>query len=249
MSANRFDLNNKLFLVTGASSGIGYETCKTICKMNGRVIAVARRGELLEKLVSELGPGNSFFAADIINSEELTNLVAHIEPIDGLVHAAGIVKLAPLKFYNEALMDEIRKVGYDSIVHLMNMLVKNKKLNKESSVVMVSSIGGMFGSKANGIYAGVKGALLAISRVWANELAANRIRVNCVAPGMVRTAIADTFADQVSDEAVSVDEKKYPLGYGEPQDVAYPIAFLLSDGAKWITGSTLVIDGGRTVTI
>lgn len=247
---NLFQLKGKKFLITGASSGIGYEICKTIALMGGHFIAVARRDELLQKLVAENDPGgSSFISADLSKTEEVKMVVDKVEKIDGVVHSAGIVKLAPLKFYKEELMDEIRKVNYDSIVLLMNLLTKNKKLNPQSSVVLISSISGIHGMKGNGIYAGVKAALIGISKTWANELAATKTRVNVVAPGMVRTEITQNTINDLSEEVVAADEKRYPLGYGDAEDVAYPVAFLLSDASKWITGQTIILDGGRTACI
>ncbi len=247
---NLFQLKGKKFLVTGASSGIGYEVCKTIALMGGHFIAVARRADLLEKLVAECdAEGSSYISADLSNTEEIKAIITKVEKIDGVVHSAGIVKLAPLKFYKEEMMDEMRKINYDSIVILMNLLTKNKKLNHQSSIVLISSISGIYGMKANGIYAGIKGALIGISKSWANELAATKTRVNIVAPGMVKTEITQNTIDILSAEVVAEDEKKYPLGYGSAEDVAYPIAFLLSDASKWITGQTIILDGGRTACI
>jgi NAD(P)-dependent dehydrogenase (short-subunit alcohol dehydrogenase family) len=100
--------------------------------------------------------------------------------------------------------------------------------------------------KGNGIYAASKGALISISKVWANELAVNKIRINCVSPGMVKTEITNKSIENLSIEVIQEDEKKYPLGYGEAIQVANPIIFLLSDASSWITGQNLVLDGGRT---
>ena len=247
---NLFQLKGKKILVTGASSGIGYEVCKTIALMGGHFIAVARRADLLEKLVADFDAvESSFIVADLSKAADIKLVSDSIEKIDGVVHSAGIVKLVPLKFYKEEVMDEMRKINYDSIVILMSQLAKNKKLNPQSSIVLISSISGIYGMKANGIYAGIKGALIGISKTWANELAATKTRVNVVAPGMVKTEITQNTIDVLSAEVVAEDEKKYPLGYGLAEDVAYPVLFLLSDASKWITGQTIILDGGRTACI
>jgi len=243
---NPFDLSNKTYLVTGASSGIGYETCLAISRQGGKFIAIARRGDLLIRLINETNQDNSQHTFDITNIDQINNLVDLIPNIDGIVHCAGIVSLAPLKFYSEELMNSIRAVNFDSIVYLINLVVKKKKLNKSSSIVLTTSIAGLFGMKGNGIYAASKGALISISKVWANELAVNRIRVNCVSPGMVKTEITNKSIEDLSIEVIQEDEKKYPLGYGEVIQVANPIIFLLSDASSWITGQNLVLDGGRT---
>ncbi|WP_343697523.1 SDR family oxidoreductase [Flavobacterium sp.] len=246
---NPFDLSGKKILVTGASSGIGYETCQAIVRQGGTFVAIARRKDFLEKLIAECGSENSFIAADLSKMEDIKSIVETIENVDGIVHSAGVVTLAPVKFYSEELMNEMRSINFDSIAYLINLIFKKKKINKGSSIVLVSSIAGLFGMKGNGIYAASKGALIAISKVWANEFASSKTRVNCVSPGMVKTEITSKSIEDLSLEVIQQDEKKYPLGYGEPSQVANPIVFLLSDASSWITGQNLVLDGGRTSTI
>ena len=247
---NLFDLKGKTFLITGASSGIGYEICKTISLMNGNFIAVARREELLKTLIERHGTvGSSYIISDLSTHLGIEEVVKKIDKIDGLVHSAGIVKIAPLKFYKQQLMDEIRVINYDSILYLMSSLQKNRKFNWASSSVLISSISGLFGMKGNGIYAGLKAGLIGISKVWANELAISNSRINVVSPGMVKTNITTNSINDLSEEIIANDQAKYPLGYGNPEDVAYPVVFLLSDAAKWITGQNIVLDGGRTACI
>ena len=246
---NPFDLSGKKILVTGASSGIGYETCLAISRQGGTFIAIARRVELLEKLIQESGNENSFILADLSQTEDIQKIVELMPNIDGIVHSAGIVTLAPVKFYSKELMNSIRETNFDSIALLINLITKKKKINKGSSIVLVASIAGLFGMKGNGIYAASKGALIAISKVWASEFSSNRIRVNCVSPGMVKTEITNKSIDDLSLEVIQQDEKKYPLGYGEAIQVANPIIFLLSEASSWITGQNLILDGGRTSTI
>lgn len=251
MMKTPFTLEGKTFLVTGASSGIGLTTCLMINSLGGSFIGVARREAELQKLLSKANPdlNNHVIAADLTKDEDVEKVASSIAVVNGVVHSAGVVNLAPLKFYKRSLMDEMRIINYDAILYLMNGITKKKKLAKNSSVVLVSSIAGLFGMRGNGIYAGTKGALIAITKVWANELALQGTRVNCVAPGMVRTDITQKTINELSAEVVAEDEKKYPLGYGDPEDVAAAITFLLSPASKWITGQTLITDGGRTITI
>ena len=99
MSNTLFNLQGKTYLVTGASSGIGYELCKTISLMNGRFIAVGRKENLLQQLIAECTTvGNSYFVADLTKSDDIDKLITTIDKVDGVVHSAGIVKLALLKF-------------------------------------------------------------------------------------------------------------------------------------------------------
>lgn len=245
---NPFDLKDKTFLVTGASSGIGFEICKTIDAMNGRFIAVARREDHLKALLEGCAPDrHQYVTADLTETEDLDKVVASFSTIDGLVHCAGAAKFLPLRFYNFDVFRELQKLNVDSVMYLLNSICKKRKLNKASSIVLVSSLGALLGTKAGGFYGAVKAELLALSKVWANELSIYGTRANCVAPGIVETDLVVAAYERLSSEEVEADKKKYPLGYGTPTDVAHPVAFLLSDASKWITGQTIIIDGGRTI--
>ncbi len=245
---NPFDLKDKVFLVTGASSGIGFEICRTIHAMNGRFIAVARREERLQALVADLdSTRHTFKATDLTQEDQLDDLIASLPAIDGVVHCAGAGKYLPLRFYNFDVFRELQSLTVTSIMYLLNGICKKKKLNKNSSIVLVSSLGALMGPKAGGLYCAVKAELLALARVWANELSIYGTRANCVAPGIVQTDLLEEAYKRLSAEEVEADRQKYPLGYGTPPDVAQPVAFLLSDASKWITGQTIVIDGGRSI--
>ena len=243
-----FDLNRKTFLVTGASSGIGKMVCKAIFECNGKFIAVSRREERLVEVISSTSTENTYVSVDLSKSENVRLLVDGMsEKIDGVVHCAGISKLQPLGFYNNNDYENITSINIDSIVFLMNALVKKRRLAKESSIVLISSISAFIGGKGGGVYASTKGALNAVCKVWANELSSSKTRVNCVAPGIVRTELTNDFFNNFAKEEVEADIKKYPLGYGNVEDVAYPVVFLLSSASKWITGQTIILDGGRSV--
>ena len=125
--------------------------------------------------------------------------------------------------------------------------MKKKKLAQDSSVVFVSSIGGVESfSLGNGVYGASKAALNSTMRFCARELATKRIRVNCVNPGMVNTKLIQ--GGIISDEQHKLDMERYPLKrYGEPEDIAYGIIYLLSNASSWVTGHSLIIDGGVTI--
>jgi NAD(P)-dependent dehydrogenase (short-subunit alcohol dehydrogenase family) len=130
---------------------------------------------------------------------------------------------------------------------LTQRLVKKKKINLRGSIVSLASIAAHFGIIGSSVYCGNKAALIATSKVFAKELANKRIRVNTVSPGIVRTEMVNNAESQhLTKEILAIDEQKYPLGYGEPDDVAYCVCFLLSDASKWITGQDIILDGGRT---
>ena len=242
-----FSLKDKTYLVTGASSGIGLATCKAINEMGGSCIGIGRN---LETFRSTFMDGkNRAIEFDLMNLELIEGLADQIDKIDGFVHSAGVVELNLIKFFKPELYNQIRVINLDSFIYLFSALLKKKKIKNGGSVVMVSSASGIFGLKGNGLYGMTKAALNIAAKTYASELAGQKIRVNTVAPGMVRTQINSNMLDTLGEDMIKADEAKYPLGYGLPEDVANPIVFLLSEAAKWITGEVMVIDGGRTASI
>lgn len=244
---NPFDLSGRVILVTGASSGIGKQICFSVAGQGGSIIATGRNENNLKELIVNLpGKGHDFILADLTSEGDRKELVQKLPVINGLVYSAGVVKFIPAKFYSEKHFQEIRGINYDAAFLLIQELLKKKLIAGGGAIVLISSIMGMIGVKGNGIYAGTKGAMISTARVLALELSSMKIRVNCLAPGMVKTPMAENTKEAVSSEAIAEDEKRYPFGYGNPEDIANPAVFLLSDASKWITGTTIVLDGGYT---
>ena len=250
MIYNPYSLNNKTILVTGASSGIGRETAVECSKLGAKLIITGRNKERLSNTFSELaGKGHSMFMADLDDENALMSLIDFIPQIDGLSCNAGIgVGTKPAVFYRKNDMQQVINTNAISTALLVKGLVKKKKLNNPSSVVFTSSIEGNFvTSIGNGMYGMSKAALSAYAKTVAVELAPRGVRCNIVAPGMVKTPLI-TATGELTQEQLDKDAARYPLGrYGNPQDVAWAIIYLLSDAASWMTGSTIKIDGGITL--
>lgn len=247
MDYNPFSLKEKTILVTGASSGIGQETAIQCSRMGASVIITARNEDRLKETLSQLeGDGHRMVIAELTQQEELGKLLDAIDTVNGVVLCAGKGMTSPFPFSTREKYDSIFDVNFFAPVELLRLLVKKKKLEKESSVVFVSSIGGIKSFQlGNGIYGASKAALNSTMKFCARELAAKKIRVNAVNPGMVNTQLIQGGA--ISEEQLKVDMERYPLKrYGEPQDIAYGIIYLLSDASSWVTGHSLVIDGGVT---
>ena len=248
MSYNPFSLEGKTILVTGASSGIGQETAIQCSKLGAKVIITARNEERLKETLSQMdGEGHSMLIAELTRQEELENLVSTIDALNGVVLCAGKGMTSPFPFSTRDKFDSIFEVNFFAPVELLRLLVEKKKLEKDSSVVFVSSIGGNGSySLGNGVYGASKAAINSTMKFCARELVAKKIRVNTVNPGMVNTKLIQGGA--ISEEQHKLDMEKYPLKrYGEPQDIAYGIIYLLSDASSWVTGHSLVIDGGITI--
>lgn len=243
------DFTDKTFLVTGATSGIGLEICKQIDNYNGNIVAIARNQNKLNSLKNSLKNKDKFVGLlfDLENTDNLNEIFQKLTfSFDGIIHAAGIVKLLPIKFFKQEFQNQIRKVNYDSIVNIISYLLKSKKINSEASIVLISSIAGNFGMKANLLYSSTKASLDIFAKVLASEVSGLKIRVNTICPGQVETPLTNAISETISKEALEIDRMKYPLGYGIPEDVANLTLFLLSDKSRWITGINIPIDGGRT---
>ena len=248
VSYNPFSLEGKTILVTGASSGIGQETAIQCSKLGAKLIVTARNEDRLRSTLSQLdGEGHQLFLADLTCQEDAERLVNEIGQINGLVLCAGKGMTSPFPFSSREKFDEIFNVNFFAPVELLRLLVKKKKLEKGSSVVIVSSIGGIASfSLGNGVYGASKAALNSTMKFCARELAPKKIRVNTVNPGMVNTKLIQ--GGSISEEQHKLDMEKYPLKrYGEPEDIAFGIIYLLSNASSWVTGHSLIIDGGVTI--
>jgi NAD(P)-dependent dehydrogenase (short-subunit alcohol dehydrogenase family) len=248
MKDNDFSLNDKTIVVTGATSGIGLEICKQIAIAGGHFIGIGRNIEKLQQyIVDSKLEGSKAVKFDLIELGNIHLLVSGFSvKIDGFVHSAGIAHVSPMHFFNYTDYENIRKINLDCVLVLFSELLKKKKINKHSSGVFISSISAIRGAKGNGLYAITKSALDIISKVYANELSSKYIRVNTLQPGMVETEMSAQAEGVLSKEVMDIDRSKYPLGYGEVKDIALPVVFLLSNASKWITGQSIIIDGGRT---
>lgn len=245
---NPFLLEGKTVLVTGASSGIGQETAIQCSKLGAKMIVTARNEERLKQTMTQMeGDGHRMIIAELTNQEDVINLVEKIDPLNGIVLCAGKGITSPFSFSTKEKFDTVFEINFFAPVELLRLLVKKKKLVKGSSIVFVSSVGGNYSfNVGNGVYGASKAALNSIMKYCAKELAPKKIRVNSVNPGMVNTKLIQ--GGSISEEQHQLDMEKYPLKrYGEPEEIAYGIIYLLSDASSWVTGHSLVIDGGLTI--
>ncbi len=240
-----FHLNNKTILVTGASSGIGRQVAITISKMGGTVVLTGRNNEALENTKSHLeGNNHKILSCNLLDENDRKSLINNLPNIDGVVNSAGVVKPFPIKFINQDKIDETLNINYEIPLLLMGELTKAKKLNKNSSVVFLSSISGQHPHKGGALYSASKAAIESLSKVFALENYHLGIRSNCISPAMVKTEMYEEAEKGMSKESMDEHVNQYPLGVGYPEDVANAVIFLLSDASRWITGINITLDGG-----
>jgi NAD(P)-dependent dehydrogenase (short-subunit alcohol dehydrogenase family) len=250
MSINPMDLTGRLILVTGASSGIGRATALLLSQLNARLILVARNRDRLEQTHSALeGTNHQVEPFDLTNLDAIPgwikDLASRSGPLHGVVHGAGVYGVIPLRILTAPKLEEILRVNLSAAMLLAKGFRQKGCHADGGSLVLLSSVAGLRGHAGISAYTASKAALLGLARSLAMELAREGIRVNCVAPGLVATEMSAQVEEQTPGEIAGV-ENAHPLGAGRPRDVANGIAFLLSDAARWITGTTLTIDGGYT---
>ena len=246
---NPFSLQDKTILITGASSGIGKAIAIECSKMGAKVVITGRNENRLKETYDLLDGENhpNYFVADLSNNEDIDALTKAMPKLDGLVNCAGLTRILPFQFATQKDFKEILEVNFFAPTEMTRLLTKSKKMNKDSSIVFISSVSGVYcSSPASSIYSASKGAVNGVIKGIALDLAPRGIRVNSVNPGMIDT---DIFLDSViSKEQLEEDAKRYPLKrYGKPEEVAHAAIYLLSDASKWVTGSNLLIDGGFTL--
>lgn len=243
-----FSLQGRSILVTGASSGIGRQIALRAFGMGADLYITGRDEARLEETRSLLTAKVTCIAADLTREEDIRKLVQTLPKIQGVVCCAGLVDYTPVKFISNTKIQDLFSINFSSQVLLTKELVREKKLEKGASLVYISSISSQLGVPATAVYAASKAALNAFVRVTASELAGQRIRANALCPGLVKTPLLSKAAEgNLSEEAFAEAGKAYPLGLGEVDDVAGPAVFLLSDAARWITGTTIIADGGLTL--
>jgi NAD(P)-dependent dehydrogenase (short-subunit alcohol dehydrogenase family) len=245
---NPFSLAGKTILVTGASSGIGRAVAVECSRMGANLVITARNEERLnDTLIKMDGIGHFIISADLSKDDERNRLVENTPALEGLVHCAGIVKTLPFQFINEESLKMVIDINFNAPALLSALLVKQKKMVRNSSIVFISSISGnvcVWGG--NSLYSASKAAINGLMKNMAFDLATKGIRVNSINPGMVDTKIVNEGI--ISREQLVEDAKRYPLKrYGKPEEVAWAVVYLLSDASAWITGSSLLIDGGYTL--
>ncbi len=237
-----FSLKGKSVLVTGASSGIGRAIAVKCSEMGAELSLVGRNQKKLEETYKALAKGDhKIFLTDLASERSINDLVPGLTSLDGIVHCAGIIKRIPLKLISNEKFDELLKINLVAPALLTKELYKANLIKDEASIVMISSIGSEIASIGNIMYMSSKGGMNSLMKGLALELAARKIRVNSIEPGMIKTDLSSLLPD----EELEKDRKNYPLGrYGRPEEVAYSVIYLLSDATKWMTGSIIRIDGG-----
>ncbi|MEZ5650122.1 MAG: SDR family oxidoreductase [Burkholderiaceae bacterium] len=252
---NLFDMTGKVAVVTGSSRGIGRATAEALAVQGAKVVISSRKADACETVaagIRERGGQAIAVPANISRKDELQNLIdetrRQLGPIDALVcNAASNPYFGPSSGMSDEVFQKVMSNNVLSNHWLCQMVHPEMKSRGGGAIVIISSIGGLKGSTEIGLYCISKAADMQLARNLGVEWGPDNVRVNCVAPGLIKTDMARALYEDPQRRAAA--EARYPLRrLGEPDDIAGVVAMLCSRAGAFMTGQTIVVDGGITVT-
>jgi NAD(P)-dependent dehydrogenase (short-subunit alcohol dehydrogenase family) len=246
---NPLQMSEQRVLVTGASAGIGRATCILLSQLGASVIINGRDEAALNVTLSLMQPGAHVIAPfDMTKIDELAPWVAGLAKehgkIKGFVHCAGIQVTKSIRAFDQAFFDQTMQTNLASALAIAKGFRQKRDKSIQGSIVLVASIAGLIGQPGNIVYGASKAAMIGATRGLAMELLRDNIRVNCVAPALVETAMAEKTRNSMTPAQFQYIVDQHPMGIGKPEDVANAIAFLLSDSARWVNAVCLPVEGG-----
>lgn len=243
----------KNYIITGASSGIGFASTQLLLEAGASILAIGRQKEKVAELLQKYPENFSFLSVDFgVDLEfdlenEIKVFVDKFGKISGFVNCAGKEETLPLSMYKRENLQNLFNVNLLSPVELFRIITKKKFSEEGASFVFMSSVMGELGQPGKIGYCATKAAILGLVKAAALEFAPRKIRVNAISPGVVDTPMTQKLFSQLSDENIDAITKMHPLGVGQISDITALILFLLSDSTRWITGQNLIIDGGYSI--
>lgn len=245
-------LTNKVTIITGAGKGIGAATALKFAEEGAKIVAVDVNERDLEATCKTIqtvsGESPLQFITDVTDRNEVSTLfnevIKHFGRVDVVVNNAGIVQDAQLLKMTEDQWDSVIDVNLKGVFNVGQAAAKHMKEQGSGVILNASSVVGLYGNFGQTNYAAAKWGVIGMTKTWAKELGKYGIRVNAIAPGFIQTEMITSLPDKVKE----LMKSKSPLNaIGDPEDVANGYAFLASDEAKYITGTTLSIDGGLVI--
>lgn len=246
MSEVNFNFAGRNFAVIGASSGIGKQTVFELLKAGANVLAVARRKNLMDELYKDYPAQVVTAGLDVTKSEDwdaaIKNFVTERGKFHGSVFCAGITERFSLRMFDMEAAKKIIDTNLFGAINFLEKITRSSFVNKNSSHVWLASVSAHRGVQGVSAYSASKGALISAMRPLAVELAKKCHRLNTITLGWINTEMTQNIS--ALSEVENSKRDNYILGYGQPEDISGVILFLLSDRAKWITGTDIVVDGG-----
>lgn len=245
-------LNGKKAIVTGATAGIGKAIALKLAQAGADVAVFGtneeRGQQVVEEIKSQTGQDAFFISVDVSNTqkvqEAVDKVVEKFGTVDILVNNAGIVKDGLLLRMSEMDWDRVIEVNLKSVYNMSKAVLRPMMKARSGKIINISSVIGLTGNAGQVNYAASKSGIIGVTKSLAKELASRNIFVNCIAPGFVETSMTDALNDKLREEVL----KAIPMRrIGKPEEIAHVALFLASDGANYITGQVLPVDGGMTM--
>jgi len=243
-------LQNKTAIITGAGSGIGKQIALSLAKNNANVVIAEwskKNGQAVEKQIIKQGGQGFFIKTDVSNASQIKQMVQNtikkFKTIDILVNNAGIVKFSPLHKTTEEDWDKILSINLKGVFLCSKAVLPTMLEKKQGKIINISSIAGLVGFKNTGAYCASKGGIIALTREMALEYAPKKININCIAPGIIKTAMTKQMLANKKQKQILQNSTPYPR-LGEPQDIAQAVLYLASQDSNFVNGTVLTVDGG-----
>jgi 3-oxoacyl-[acyl-carrier protein] reductase len=249
MAGEQQELAGQVALVTGGSRGIGRAVAGALAAAGARVVVVARDRARAQAAAAELpGTGHAGFACDVADPAAVDDLLKTVEaelgPIDVLVNNAGVTDDNLLVRLSDEAWDRVLDTNLKGAFNLIRAAAKGMMRRRQGRIVNVTSVVGLVGNKGQANYAASKAGLIGLTKAVAKELASRNVLCNAVAPGYIETEMTAALGE-AAREALS---GQIALGrLGQPEDIAGVVRFLAGPGASYITGQTIVVDGGMVM--
>ena len=250
MSDIKFDFSGKNFVVVGASSGMGKQIAIDLAASGANVLAIARNKERLAKLEAEYPSRISSVQLDVITSKKerweecIDNFARTHGKINGGVYAAGIAVPSPIKGFDEKMANAVVDTSFWGMINFLHVATKTRYTAKGSAYVVFSSVSGHNGVKGMFAYSAAKSAVKTAVQSIAEEIGKKGKRINSVSPGWIQTPMTDVSVQVDTGNVPPHVLRRQYLGMGVPEDVSGVVLFLLSDAARMITGTDILVDGG-----
>lgn len=242
-------LAKRTIFVTGATSGLGRAAAIGLSQHGARLVVSGRDPARLDATLAQLEGGGHFArVADFVDADQAADLVKAVVqeagPLDGIFHAAGVSMTLPVRLIKQKQLDEVFRSSVFGAFGIVRAAAQKNAMSDGASIVLMSSISALRGHVGMTAYSGAKAAVDGLVRSAAMELAPRKIRINSLLCGAVYTEMYAREVERMGPEWIASIGARHPLGFGATDDISSALIYLMSPAARWITGTSIAIDGG-----